>query len=150
LDIGEVVFEQREPVAGLERAIKIAVYAHAGREDKAGEPYIRHPPRVMRAMDTDTERVVAVLHDVVEDSSYTLEDLEERFGTEVRDAVDCLTRRDGENYVEDFVARAAGNDIAHKIKRADIEDNLDLTGLSDLDDDDLKRLNNYHEALRQL
>ncbi len=104
----------------------------------------------MRAMDTDTERVVAVLHDVVEDSSYTLEDLEERFGTEVRDAVDCLTRRDGENYVEDFVARAAGNDIAHKIKRADIEDNLDLTGLSDLDDDDLKRLNNYHEALRQL
>jgi GTP pyrophosphokinase len=91
-----------------------------------------------------------VLHDVVEDSSYTFEDIEERFGTEVRDAVDCLTKRGGDDYVEGFVARAAENDIAHKIKRADIEDNLDLTRLSDLDDDDLRRLNKYHEALRQL
>ncbi len=134
----------------LERALEIAVDAHAGQEDKAGEPYIRHPLRVMRAMDTDTERVVAVLHDVVEDSSYALKDIEEHFGTEVRDAVDCLTKRDGDDYVEDFVARAAENDIAHRVKRADIEDNLDLTRLSDLDDDDLKRLNKYHEALRQL
>ncbi len=134
----------------LERAIEIAVDAHAGQTDKAGEPYIRHPLRVMRAMDTDTERVVAVLHDVVEDSPYTLEHIQGRFGADVRDAVDCLTRREDEDYVEEFVARAAEDDTARAVKRADIEDNMNLTRLSDLDVGDFERLQRYHEALQAL
>jgi GTP pyrophosphokinase len=134
----------------LERAIEIAVGAYAGQTDKAGETYIRHPLRVMEQMDSETERVVAVLHDVVEDSAYTLAEIEVEFDRKVREAVDALTKRDGEDYLDDFIPRAASNDIARKVKRADIEDNMDLTRLPDLNDHILEKQAVYHQALQQL
>jgi GTP pyrophosphokinase len=134
----------------LERAIEIAVEAYAGQTDKAGATYIRHPLRVMERMDSEIERVVAVLHDVVEDSEYTLAEIEQEFDGEVRAAVDALTKRDGEDYLDDFIPRAAENDIDRTVKRADIEDNMDLTLLHELDEYILDKQAVYHQALNQL
>lgn len=112
----------------LKQAISIALDAHTEQTDKADETYIRHPLRVMVQMDTDTERIVAVLHDVVEDSEYNLDQIEERFGVDIRDAVDALTQRDSESYSE-FVDRTAENPSTRRVKIADIEDNMDVTHL---------------------
>src|SRR5690349_12469488 len=95
------------PMADLEEAIRIAVEAHRGQKDRAGAPYILHPLRMMLRVQTDAERMAAVLHDVVEDTDWTLDALREHgFPDEVVTAVDHLTRREGESY-EEFVTRAA-------------------------------------------
>ena len=133
----------------LERAIALAVDAHAGQTDKAGATYIRHPLRVMRHMETPQERVVAMLHDVVEDTEYTPAMIEDEFDEEIRDAVEALTKRDGESY-SDFVERAAANDLARKVKIADIEDNMDLTRLSEVSEKTVERQVKYHKARQQL
>ena len=133
----------------LERAIALAVDAHAGQTDKAGATYIRHPLRVMRQMETPQERVVAMLHDVVEDTEYTPAMIEDEFDEEIRDAVEALTKRDGESY-SDFVERAAANDLARKVKIADIEDNMDLTRLSEVSEKTVERQVKYHKARQQL
>ncbi|MFC7177900.1 HD domain-containing protein [Halosegnis marinus] len=133
----------------LERAIEIAVDAYAGQTDKAGMTYIRHPLRVMEAVETERERVVAVLHDVVEDANYTLDEIETAFDAEIREAVDALTKRDGESYQE-FIARTATNSLARQVKIADIEDNMDLTRLAELDQAVLDKQAEYHQALRTL
>lgn len=133
----------------LERAIALAVDAHAGQTDKAGATYIRHPLRVMRQMETPQERVVAVLHDVIEDTEYTPAMIEDEFHEEIRDAVEALTKRDGESY-SDFVERAAANDLAREVKIADIEDNMDLTRLSEVSEKTVERQVKYHKARQQL
>ena len=133
----------------LEKAIQLAVEAHAGDTDKAGATYIRHPLRLMQQMDTETERVVAVLHDVVEDTAYDLDNIEDEFGSEVRDAVDAVTKRDGEAY-EDLIDRAAANPIARTVKIADLEDNMDITRLDSVDDDLGERLRKYHQSWERL
>ncbi|MDR5674747.1 HD domain-containing protein [Halalkaliarchaeum sp. AArc-GB] len=129
----------------LERAIDLAVDAYAGQTDKANETYIRHPLRVMEEMDTERERVVAVLHDVVEDANYTLEVIEQEFGLDIRDAVDALTKREDESYMA-FVERAAANPTAREVKIADIEDNMDLTRLDSVNESVLEKQETYHEA----
>lgn len=135
----------------LERAVEIATTAHAGQTDKAGETYIRHPLRVMQQMTTDRERVVAVLHDVVEDTGWTRDEIEAEFDSTIREAVDALTKRDekGETYKE-FIERAAQNELARTVKIADIEDNMDLTRLSTIDQDTLSKQQEYHEAWQRL
>ena len=133
----------------LERAIALAVDAHAGQTDKAGATYIRHPLRVMRQMETPQERVVAMLHDVIEDTEYTPAMIEDEFDEEIRDAVEALTKRDSESY-SDFVERAAANDLARKVKIADIEDNMDLTRLSEVSEKTVERQVKYHKARQQL
>lgn len=112
----------------LERAIAIAVEAHAGQVDKAGAPYILHPLRVMLAVSNDCKET-AVLHDVVEDSDdWTLERLAaEGFHPIVLSALDHLTRRDGENYA-DFIERCRSNSIARAVKKADVMDNMGRLG----------------------
>ena len=103
----------------LERAIAIAAEAHAGQVDKAGQPYILHPLRVLLRVDGHDERIVAALHDVVEDSSVTLERLAaEGFSAEVLVAVAALTKRPGESRLE-AAHRAAANPIARAVKLAD-------------------------------
>lgn len=147
-----------QELAGLERAIEIATHAHAGDTDKGGETYIRHPLRVMRAMDTDEERIVAVLHDVVEDSEWTLNKIEEEFDEEVREAVACLTKDEEKReqmddttyYLTEFIPKAADNEIARKVKQADVKDNIDITRLPEVSEDDLPRLQKYQKALQQL
>ncbi|WP_222912660.1 HD domain-containing protein [Natrinema sp. SYSU A 869] len=133
----------------LERAIHIATDAYTGQTDKAGETYIRHPLRVMRQMDTETERVVAVLHDVVEDSDYELDDIESQFDTTVREAVDALTKREEESYAE-AIERAGSNTIAQRVKIADLRDNMDLTRLESVDDESQSRLKKYHRSWQRL
>jgi (p)ppGpp synthase/HD superfamily hydrolase len=134
----------------LDRAIAIAAQAHQGQKDKSGVPYILHPIRMMVRMGSEIEMIAAVLHDVVEDSDWTLERLhEEGFSAEVLDVVDHLTHRESETY-EAFVARAASHPIARKIKLADLEDNMDIRRLNDLSDKQVQRLRKYHRAWRDL
>lgn len=134
----------------LEEAVAIAVEAHRGMVDKAGAPYILHPIRVMMKMDGEIERIAAVLHDVVEDTDWTLDGLAGHgFPAEVVQAVDALTRREGESY-EDFVRRAAATPAARVVKRADIEDNLDLSRIADPKPEDHKRMEKYRSALALL
>lgn len=109
----------------LNKAIDIANHAHAGQFDKGGKPYILHPLRVMMAMDGDDERIVAVLHDVVEDSCWLLEALiEQGLRPDLAEAVDALTHRDGEPYMASYIERVAANPLARKVKLADLADNL--------------------------
>lgn len=134
-------------MATLEEAIQIALDAHRGQTDKAGRPYVVHPLRLMARMRTEAEQMAAVLHDVIEDSDWTLAALRERgFPREVVIAVDCLTRRKKESY-EAFIERAASDAIARCVKLADVEDNLDIRRLPDaLTKKDRKRLDRYRRA----
>jgi len=119
-------------VSTLERAVAIAAQVHAGQRDKAGEPYILHPLRVMLRMATDELQIVAVLHDVLEDGTLTAEDLRrEGFAPAVVEAVVALTRLEGESYSA-FVRRAARNPLAREVKLSDIADNLDPLRLARL------------------
>ena len=134
----------------LARAIAIAAQAHQEQREKSGAPYIMHPIRLMLRMNTETEMMVAILHDVVEDTPWTLEQLrQEGFSEEVVQAVDCVTRRSTETYSE-FVDRARDNPVARKVKIADLEDNMDVRRLPDISDHSLERLKKYHEAWRSL
>src|SRR4051812_38119694 len=110
----------------LEDAIALALDAHKGQREKAGSPYILHPMRVMLRLESDLERIVGVLHDVVEDTPYSFDALRKLgYAEEVLAALDCVTKRDGERY-EDFIERAATNPVARRVKLADLEDNMDV------------------------
>ena len=130
----------------LERAIEIAAAAHAGQVDKAGAPYILHPLRVMMSVRAPHERMAAVLHDVVEDTSITLADLEaEGFPREVIDAIGALTKSKGESRI-DAARRAAAHPIARVVKLADVADNMDLTRIPNPTESDHARLRQYAEV----
>lgn len=134
----------------LEKAIRIAVEAHSGQADKAGQPYILHPLRMMLRMEDPTAMMAAVLHDVVEDTGWTLEALRrEGFSEAVVEAVDGLTRRAKESY-EAFIDRAAGHPVARRVKLADLEDNMDIRRLGTLTKKDQARLLRYQKAWRRL
>ncbi|HEV2864320.1 MAG TPA: HD domain-containing protein [Pyrinomonadaceae bacterium] len=137
-------------MATVEDAVSIAARAHRGQKDKAGAPYLLHPLRMMLRMETDAAMMAAVLHDVVEDTEWTLERLREAgFPEEVLEAVDCLTHREGESY-EQFVGRVATNPIARQVKIADLEDNMNVRRMSQLGPKELGRLEKYHRAWRVL
>ncbi len=134
----------------MEKALGIATKAHKGQTDKAGAPYIFHPIRVALRCSTSKEKTVALLHDVIEDTSVTPDDLlSEGFPPEIVDAVLSVTKKEGESYM-DFVARAKENPIGRQVKLHDIQDNMDITRLPQLTADDLPRLNKYLEAYRLL
>jgi putative intracellular protease/amidase len=134
----------------LERAIAIAVEAHSGQIDKAGAAYILHPLRVMLRMTTNDERIVAVLHDVVEDSAWDLARLRgEGFSEQIVRAIESVTRRADESY-EEFVVRAGSDPVGRRVKVADLEDNADITRLATPTDADRARTEKYRRALEQL
>jgi (p)ppGpp synthase/HD superfamily hydrolase len=134
----------------LEDAISLAVEAHRGHRDKAGQPYILHPLRVMFRLEGETERIVGVLHDVVEDSHYTLDDLRQMgYSEKIVEAIDHLSRREDESY-EEFVKRTALHSLARLVKLADLEDNMDIRRYPALDDKILEHLARYHRAWRKL
>jgi len=137
-------------MADLDKAILIAVQAHYGQKDRYGQPYMLHPLRVMMSVKSEDEKTVAILHDVVEDSDLTLEDLKnEGFSDEIIRAVDCLTKREGEPY-EAHVERARQNRLALPVKIADLEDNMDPQRMGVLSDEDKKRLARYHKTWKAL
>ena len=134
----------------LEDAIALAVEAHRGQRDKAGQTYILHPLRVMMRLETETERMVAVLHDVVEDSPWTLERLRGLgYPEEVLGALDCLTKREGETY-EAFIERVLPHPLARRVKRADLEDNRDVRRLPAVTAKVAERLARYRAAWARL
>ena len=134
----------------LERAIAIAATAHAGQVDKGGAPYILHPLKVMLRMNSLEERIVAVLHDVVEDCGISLDDLrKEGFSEEVLTAIESVTKVPGESY-EDFVERAAQNPIGRVVKLADLEENSDLSRIASPGWEDLERVEKYRRAIGRL
>ncbi|PJA23453.1 MAG: GTP pyrophosphokinase [Alphaproteobacteria bacterium CG_4_10_14_0_2_um_filter_63_37] len=140
-----------EFVSTLERAVAIAAQAHAGQCDKAGAPYLLHPLRVMLAQTSNTARIVAALHDVVEDCpGWDFERLRaEGFDDTVLAALDAVTQRQGEDYF-DFVRRAAANPIGRAVKRADLIDNSDLSRMATPAPRDFLRLARYRQALAWL
>lgn len=130
----------------LERAIAVAATAHEGQVDKAGAPYVLHPLRVMASLEDGPARMAAVLHDVVEDTDWTLERLRaEGFPEEVVEAVDHLTRREGETYME-FCARTATHPLARRVKLADLADNLDLSRIPEPTDGHRSLMKRYEKA----
>ncbi len=130
----------------LERAIAIAAEAHAGQTDKGGQPYILHPLRVMLRVDGKSEQIAAVLHDVVEDSPFTLAQLAaEGFHPEVLTALDALTKRPGESRIE-AARRAAVNPIARVVKLADNAENSDLSRIPNPGPKDYERLEEYKQV----
>ena len=138
------------PSASLERAIEIAVLAHSGQRQRNGLPYILHPLHVMFSMDRIEDQIVAVLHDVVEDSDWTLQALErEGFSPAVLDALRLLVREDAVDY-EAYIERLADNPIACRVKLADLNHNLDTTRLPKLTQKDTARLEKYHRARLRL
>ena len=136
----------------LERAIEIAVNAHKGVTDKGGNPYIVHPLRVMMSLKSDNEKIVGVLHDVVEDAEdWDFEKLkEEGFSEEVLDGLRSVTKTSEEEDYNEFVQRALTNEIGRAVKIADIRDNLDVTRIGELRQKDMNRLNKYKNALKVL
>jgi len=130
--------------------MQIAENAHANQIDKAGQPYINHPIAVANKLNGDTEKIVALLHDVVEDSATTLEDIHKAgFGDYIVKALDCITKRKGEAY-DDYLLRVKNNDIAKMVKLADLSHNMDMSRLPSVTDKDLERLKKYEYAVSVL
>ena len=138
------------PVIMITKAQKISINAHRGQKDKGGVDYYLHPQRVAANCKTTDEKIVALLHDTIEDTSVTAEYLlSEGFSGEIVDAVLSVTKREGESY-HDFVLRAGENEIGRVVKINDILDNMDLSRLKTLSDEDLLRNKKYLDALRVL
>ena len=135
----------------LERAIEIATEAHQGQLDKAGKDYIGHTLRVMAMGRTLDEKIVGVLHDVIEDSDWTFGMLQnEGFSPEVIEALRCVTKTsENENY-DDFIDRIRKNPLATAVKLNDLTDNMDIRRLPYLSDKDVKRLKRYLKAYKRL
>lgn len=134
----------------LEKALRIAAEAHAGQTDKAGAAYILHPMRVADRCRTAEEKIVALLHDVIEDTPVTPERLlAEGFPQSIVDSVLAVTRNKGETY-EAFIERCALDRVGRVVKIHDLEDNMDISRLSSLSEKDLPRLNRYLRAYRLL
>ena len=150
----------------LEKAIKIAVEAHTGQVDKGGNPYILHPLRVMLSLNSKEERIVGVLHDVVEDcEGWTWDRLKDQgCSDEIIEALKSVSKtleeekqfkemddpnKKMDHYLQ-FIKRAKANKIGRHVKAADIRDNLDISRIDDITERDINRLNRYQNALKYL
>jgi (p)ppGpp synthase/HD superfamily hydrolase len=134
----------------LELALQIALDAHKNQIDKAGMSYILHPLRVMMRQTSIKHMIVAVLHDVVEDSEYTIEDLRSKgLPEDILSAVAALTKDDDMSY-EAYLAVVRQNPMALAVKLADLEDNINPLRLKNLNATNLERLHKYHRAYMYL
>lgn len=137
-------------MASLEHALLIAALAHAGQKDKGGQPYVLHPLRMMLKLETEQERMVALLHDVLEDTEVTLEELQEAgFDEQVLQAVQDLTRMPGEDRMQ-AARRAAANPLALQVKLVDNADNLSPGRIAEPDAEDEARFKEYRRIRRYL
>ena len=122
---------------------------HEGQVDKSGKPYVEHPARVAGRMETPEEQVVGWLHDTVEDTGLSLEEVERQFGPETAAAVDAVSRRDGEAW-EDYLERVKRNPTARAVKISDLIDNSNLSRLDRVTMKDVRRQEKYNRALQFL
>jgi len=130
----------------LYKAIILATNYHNGQLDKAGEPYILHPLRLVSKTHERKEQIVALLHDILEDTKCTV-DLLKKYGfdSEIIDAIICLTRKPEETY-DQFIERVSLNELAAKVKLLDLEDNMNLRRLNSITEKDIKRMEKYKDA----
>lgn len=134
----------------FEKAIMIATKAHAGQKDKAGAPYLLHVLRVMMSVEKMDERIVALLHDVVEDSETTIEELaNEGFSKKILRAVELLTKTEHKTY-EDYIQEIKRNELARVVKSADLKDNMNISRLKTLTENDKLRIKKYKAAYKFL
>lgn len=126
--------------------MNIAYNTHMGQFDKAGVPYIYHPIHVAEQMNDEITCIAALLHDVVEDSAVTFEDLEKEFPKEVIDILRLLTHDKNIDYM-DYIRKIKTNEAAIKVKIADIKHNMDKSRLDEVDDKALIREEKYKKAL---
>lgn len=136
----------------LEKAIEIAVEAHRGQIDKAGKEYILHPMRVMLRGRNDTEMIVGILHDVVEDTPITIDMLRlEGFSEDILTAIECVTKRRGESYGT-FIDRVLTNPLATQVKLYDMEDNMNRNRIpypTPKDEARFRKYEKYHKVILQ-
>ena len=135
----------------LSAAIAFATAAHDGQTDKAGKPYIMHPLRVMAHVSATEEKITAVLHDVLEDTGYTAEDLKKELNLpdSIMTALLLLTRTPGIDYM-DYVKKLSSCPLAVAVKLADLNDNMDLSRLPRVTPKDLARQEKYRRAVELL
>lgn len=128
------------------KAMKLCYEAHKDQVDKAGVPYVFHPFHVAEQMTSEASTIVALLHDVVEDTDYTLDDIAAAgFGKEIVDAVALMTHEDDVPYL-DYVAKLKDNPIAREVKLADLAHNSDQSRLGEIDEETRHRLEKYEKA----
>lgn len=128
----------------------IATNAHAGQKDKAGAPYLLHVIRVMMSVESMDEKIVALLHDVVEDSEMTLAGLaKEGFPKKILQAVELLTKTESKPY-KDYVEEIKQNELARVVKLADLKDNMNISRLKALTENDKLRIKKYRAAFKIL
>ncbi len=131
----------------LEKAIALAATQHAGQLDKGGQPYILHPLRLMLQFSNPTLQIIAVLHDILEDTATTAEDLKALgFSVEIIQAIKALTKQTGESRLE-AAKRTALNPLATQVKYVDVLDNMNLTRINNPTSRDFARLEEYKEVL---
>ncbi|MCW9731918.1 HD domain-containing protein [Avibacterium sp. 20-15] len=130
------------------KAELLARQLHANQVDKAGKAYVEHLQSVVNGLvqPTDDELAVAWLHDVVEDTVISLEQIKAEFGATIANAIDAITKRENEPY-EAYLNRVRSNDIARKVKISDLAHNMDLSRLKEVRDKDLKRREKYKKAM---
>lgn len=134
----------------LEKAIELAVKMHKGQKDKGGSCYIEHPLRVMLSLETEEEKIVGVLHDVIEDCECTKEDLIELgFSLRIAEAVEGLSRRENESYME-FIERCSLDELLRNVKLKDIKDNKNLNRIPNPTEEDFRRIEKYEKAEKLL
>ena len=134
----------------VDLALKIAIRAHEGQKDKLGREYVMHPIRVAERCKDPKAKIVALLHDTLEDTDVTGEYLREQgFPEEIVEGILSVTKQEGETY-EEFVRRASINPIGKEVKMADLEDNMDIRRLKEITDEDVKRLRKYLRAWQYL
>ena len=135
----------------LSKAIILALKAHEGQVDKSGMPYVGHVMRVMAAGRTEDEKIVGVLHDVVEDTHWTFEALlAEGFPSHIVDALRCVTKLSDDEPYDEFIERVKTNSLAVAVKINDLTDNMDVRRYKELTDWDVKRLRKYLNAYQEL
>lgn len=131
------------------KAINIAYNAHMGQNDRFGIPYIFHPFHLAESMETEDECIAAILHDVVEDTNVTFEELEKEFSSTVIDALKLLTHDKSVPY-DEYILNLKDNPIAKKVKLADLMHNSDVTRLEHLAPKDISRNQKYENAIKIL
>ena len=133
----------------IRKAFLFAKKAHAGQVDKAGKAYILHPLTVAAKLQSPEEKVLALLHDVVEDTDVTLEDVKKEFGETIASSLDCLTHRGDETY-DQYIRRISKNPLATRVKLADLNHNMELTRLLQITEKDRARFEKYSRAYHTL
>ena len=144
------IYVEEEYQALFEKAISLMLEKHRGQKDKAGKPYYGHLIRVSQDVFTGKRKIVALLHDIVEDTDTTPEYLlQQGFPSEIVEAVDAISHREDESY-EDFIDRVDQNPLATTVKISDLEDNMNIFRLTEITEEDRLRLNKYLKAWRKL